>query len=195
MVLTKPSPTKRDSAIPQWLCRALCCSQCSQSESSSCWAGSGCCFTQDLHSQSASRGWQQVGQVGFGFKCVNEYTRPKPSLFQALKRNFFPFTWCCWVVTLSLYFLMTRSKSSAGLRIANPNSSLSAEIFVAFAVSAALASPKAVAEVRQELQRGQRIPGSALRLFHFPSSGVPRDAAPLAGILWLLRIHLLSLPW
>lgn len=57
------------------------------------------------------------------------------------------------------------------MRIANTNSSLSAEIFVAFAASAALASPKAVPQVRQGLrhgQKGQRIPGSATKLFQFP---------------------------
>lgn len=43
-------------------------------------------FTQDLHSPSASRAWEQEDKFDLG---LNEYTRPKTSLFLALERNFF----------------------------------------------------------------------------------------------------------
>lgn len=45
----------------------------------------------------------------------------------------------------------SESKSSASLRIANKDFSLSAEIFLAFIASVALAASKAIAEVKQQL--------------------------------------------
>lgn len=86
----------------------------------------------------------------------------------------------------------SKSKSSAGLRIANQTSSLSAEIFVAFAASAALAPPKAVAPVRQGLSHGlrcQRTPGSAMELLQFP---FPRGAQRMLSPCSLSRDNSLT---
>lgn len=166
MVLIKPSLTRRvlgeDSVIPQCFCCALCCSQaqCSQSESYLCWGR--------YRSRGASWIWCCV------FKWIHQ---AQNTFISGFGRE--SFNWCCWVfstnyaVRLSPYLLMTGSKSKflAGLRVANKNFSLSAEIFAAFAASAALVTPKAVARVGQGLthvQRWQRIPGSATKLFQFP---------------------------
>lgn len=145
----------------------------------------GCCVSHsrlDWHYVNASRGQQQGHKLDLVLcvrACVNEYTRPvRMSLLLALKRSpffFFFFPSVCLSFfpppfnqyyqvfsiiqarRLSPYLFVTgsKSKSSVGLRITNKDFSLSAEIFLAFIASVAFATPKAIAEVKQQLTQVQ----------------------------------------